>query len=556
MWSIFAVTFLSVYHLKPMDCRALLPQQLPHTTKLFRDYVADFSKLATFYDHPPELQQAVVAAKKLEFPAERRHDVTHILAAQNHGFGSGNAAQKNLERLGKGAVAIVTGQQVGLFGGPAFSFYKALSAIHTARQLSADGLEAVPIFWMATEDHDLDEVRHTTWFSDGKLFRFELPNQGRADEPVGRVTLGPEIKELVSEAAKLLLGPDGSSLSEILLAAYTPEATYGSAFAQLFARVFESEGLILLDPLDDKLHKLAQPILLRALEQRDEVNDLLLKRGKALEHAGYAAQVNVTSTSTVLFSLEGGQRTVLTSSSNGANLRSGGRTAPRSEWLQRVEKNPELFSPNALFRPVVQDYLLPTVAYFGGPAEIAYYAQSQVLYDKLLGRMPVILPRADFTLVDPKAVRILKKYHLEVEDVWQGKQRLRKRMYGDNVPKKLAQEFDSSLTHIAKSTKRLHKAIANVDPTIQGTIARAEKRIYYQIDKLRQKTGASLDRHDKIIDKHEEFLENLLYPQKGLQSRDLCFLPFLARWGKPGLKELEQHASAKQIGRHFIVPIP
>jgi bacillithiol synthase len=539
-----------------MDCRALLPSQLPHTTKLFRDYVSDFSKLASFYSHPPDLNQVAIEARKLQFPDERRREVADILRAQNTRFGSSLAAQKNLDRLSNGAVTIVSGQQVGLFGGPAFSFYKALSAIHTARQLSEEGIDAVPVFWMATEDHDVDEVRHATWFADGQLRRFELSKPAEADVPVGRVALGPEITDLVHEATSLLTGPDSATLAEILQDAYTPTATYGSAFAQLFARIFAAEGLILLDPLDERLHRVAAPVLRQALAQRDELNALLLGRGKELEHAGYAAQVNVTANSTILFSLEAGERHVISAAANGDGFRIAGHTASRREWLQKLENNPELFSPNALFRPVVQDYLLPTAAYFGGPAEIAYYAQSQVLYEKLLGRMPVILPRADFTLVDPKAVRILQKYHLEAEDVWQGRQALRKRMYGESVPKKLTREFDSTLRQMEKSTKKLHDAIANVDPTIQGTIARAEKRIRYQIDTLREKTGASLDRHHRIIDQHEQFLENLLYPQKGLQSRDLCFLPFLARWGQFGLKELEKHAGAKHPGRHFLVPIP
>ena len=225
-------------------------------------------------------------------------------------------------------------------------------------------------------------------------------------------------------------------------------------------------------------------------------------------------------------------------------------------WIAELAADPQCFSPNAIFRPVVQDYLLPTVAYFAGPAETAYYAQSQVIYKKLLGRMPVILPRADFTLVDPKAVRILKEYGLQVEDVWQGKQQLLKRMHATKVPKKLAREFEGSLRQLEKSVRHLHKAIAKVDPTIQGSIARAEKRIRYQIEKLRQKAGASLDRHDKVVEKHAEFLENLLYPQKDLQSRDLCFLPFLARWGISGLHELEKLASPKKLGRHVLVPIP
>lgn len=533
-----------------MDCRALLPHQLPHTSKLFRDYVEDFSKLKSFYAHSPELNSVVSVAKKLRFPAERRREVADILRRQSNIFGSGAETEKNLARLEQGAVAVVSGQQVGLFGGPAYSFYKALSAIRTAQDLSRSGIEAVPVFWMATEDHDVDEVRHTTWFHDGKLRRFELPKLAEAAQPVGRIPLGDEISQLVSDAEPAL----GQTFSEILRESYTPVSTYSSAFAHLFARIFEDFGLILLDPLDERLHRVAAPILSQALADRDELNELLLKRGKELEGAGYEVQVNVTSRSTLLFSLCGGQRQVI-SSANGQFV-SGQKTAPREAWLREVEAEPQCFSPNAIFRPVVQDYLLPTVAYFGGPAETAYYAQSQVLYEKLLGRMPVILPRADFTLVDPKAVRILKKYGLQVEDAWQGKQQLLKRMHATNVPKKLAREFDGNLRQLEKNVRRLHKAIAKVDPTIQGTIARAEKRIRYQIEKLRQKAGASLDRHDKLVQQHAEFLENLLYPQKGLQSRDLCFLPFLARWGTGGLHELAKLANPKKPGRHLIVPIP
>ncbi len=538
-----------------MDCRALRPDQLPHTTKLIRDYVGNFQKLAQFYSSPPDLNIVEAQANDLNFPAERRKEVAEILQSQNARFGCGGKTLENLDRLSKGAVAIVSGQQVGLFGGPSYAFYKALSAIHTAYQLTKKGIEAVPVFWMATEDHDVDEIRHTTWFCAGKLYRFELPKPAEADIPVGRVPLGSEITGIVNAAASMLSGPESTMVAEVLKQSYTPTATYGDAFAQLFTRLFAEEGLILLDPLDERLHRLAAPILRQALEQRDDLNALLLRRGKELEHAGYAAQVNVTSNSTALFSLEGGKRRVI-SASDGNSFTSAGRTASRIDWLQSVQKSPELFSPNALFRPIVQDFLLPTVAYFGGPSEIAYFAQSQVLYRKLLGRMPVVLPRADFTLVDPKAVRILNKYGIAVEDVWEGKQTLRKLMYGVNIPRKLTREFNTNLRQIEKSLKKLHKAIADVDPTIQGTIARAEKRIHYQIEKLREKTGAALDRHDKVIEQHEEFLENLLYPQKGLQSRDLCFLPFLARWGMSGLGELEKHSGARKPGLHFLVPIP
>jgi len=533
-----------------MDSSALLPHQLPHASKLFRDYVENFTKVQSFYEHPPDLKAAIRLAHELDFPADRRREVVDILRAQNLNYGSGAETAKNLDLLAEGAVAVVTGQQVGLFGGPAYAFYKALSAIRAAQELIHKGTPAVPVFWMATEDHDVDEVRHVTWFHDGELQSFALPKPAEDAIPVGRICLGAEVDELVRRVQPLL----GETFGNLLHETYAPTATYGSAFAALFARIFSDYGLILLDPLDDRLHRVAAPILQDALVERDEVNELLLQRGKELDHAGYEVQVKVTSRSTLLFSLEEGKRLVITAA-NG-EFSNGAQTMPRESWLRRVELTPEAFSPNALFRPVLQDFLLPTVAYFGGPSEIAYYAQSHVLYRKLLGRMPVLFPRADFTLVDPKGVRLLKKYHLQVDDVWRGSQTLRNRMYNSAVPKKLAREFDSNFRHVEKAIRKLHKAIAKVDPTIQGTIARAEKRIRYQIEKLRHKTGAALDRHEKLIEQHEQFLENLLYPRKELQSRDLCFLPFLARWGSGGLNELQSLASPKKPGRHCIVPIP
>lgn len=537
-----------------MDCRALLPHHLPHTSKLFRDYVENFSRLELFYDHPPTLKSVLSYARKLEFPRERRLEVAEVLRAQNLLFGSGEATQENLRRLEHGAAAVVSGQQVGLFGGPSYAFYKALSAIHGARKLTREGMPAVPVFWMASEDHDVDEVRHTTWFADGQLINLALSNAEPLSHPVGRIRLGSEIDDLVREASARLAGPDGAALAEILRHSYTPVATYSSAFARLFSTIFANHGLILLDPLDERLHRIAAPVLTAALAERDSLNESLLSRSREIDRAGYEPQVKVTSRSTLLFSMEQGSREVITAA-NGT-FSCGSRSASREEWFDRVDAHPELFSPNALLRSVMQDYLLPTAAYFGGPAEIAYFAQSQVIYQKLLGYMPVLLPRADFTLVDPKTVRLLRKYKLRVEDVWCGSQCLRNNMYNSNVPSKLAREFDSNLRHIEKSIKRLNKAIAKVDPTIQGTIARAEKRINYQVEKLRHKTGSSLDRHDKIIEQHEKFLENLLYPQKGLQARDLNFLPFFARWGPSGLDELAKLVSLKKPGLHYIVPIP
>jgi uncharacterized protein YllA (UPF0747 family) len=182
-----------------MDCRALPSHKLPHQPKLFLDYLDNFSRVQKFYEHAPTMTSVTRLAGKLDFPRERRREVATILRVQNIAFGAAPATLENLDRLEKGAVAVVSGQQVGLFSGPAYAFYKALTAIQLAAELTRSGISAVPVFWMATEDHDIDEVRHVSWFQDGELKRFELAAPDSAEHvgrPVGKIPLGSQVEEL------------------------------------------------------------------------------------------------------------------------------------------------------------------------------------------------------------------------------------------------------------------------------------------------------------------------------------------------------------------------
>jgi len=309
-----------------------------------------------------------------------------------------------------------------------------------------------------------------------------------------------------------------------------------------------------MDPLDAGLHKIAAPLYQHGLADRDALNEELLQRGKDLGRAGFEVQVKVTSRSTLLFHLADGVRQVVTA--NAGKFQAGEKTWAREELVHMTHTEPENFSPNALFRPVVQDYLLPTAAYIAGPAEIAYFAQSEVVYRHLLGRMPVILPRAGFTLVDAKANKLLRKYGLTVEDVWSGSQDLRHRMERRSVSSALTKNFDRNQRQIAKMLSQLGKQIEKLDPTLKGTVERTRKRIEFQIDKLRRKAGRAQDQKTGLISTHEQYLESLLYPHKGPQERELCLLPFLARWGAGGLSELQKHSTGKKIGNHFIVQLP
>jgi bacillithiol synthase len=543
-----------------MDCRALPFRQLPHQSKLFLQFLDNFSSVKQFYGPPPTIEAAKKAAKSLNYPRERRWEVATILAEQNAALGAGEATRENLKRFAAGAVAVVSGQQVGLFGGPAYAIYKAVSAIQIAQELSKSGVDAVPVFWMATEDHDLDEVRVSNWFHEGKLTRFELPGNGDAGKPVGEIPLGPQVAEMVHEASRILTAAGGEFVAGIFRESYGAQETYGSSFGKLFTRLFAEQGLILLDPLDVRLHRVAGEVLRRAVEEREELNESLLARGKELDKAGFAAQVKVTSRSTLLFSMgegpdgtRGNRRPIAVS---GGKFVCGEQSWTTEELVRAVKAEPEKFSPNALLRPVLQDFLLPTAAYVAGPAEIAYFAQAEVIYKKLLGRMTVILPRAAYTILDAKADKLLRRYGLKVEDVWRGSQELRSKMETSSVPTTLGKNFDKSVKESAKMLAQLKKQIVRLDPTLGGAVETAQKKIAFQLEKLKRKTGKAQALKAGLIAAHEEFLESLLYPHKMLQSRELCFLPFLASWGMGGLKELQALAGSEQLKEHKILRIP
>src|SRR5712692_1333169 len=537
-----------------MGCVSIPFRRLPHQPKLFVRLIDDYSSVKQFYAHAPNMDVVRQVAASLDYPAERRHEVARILRELNSALGAGAAAMVNLEKLERGAVAVVSGQQVGLFGGPAYAVYKALTAIRLAEELDEVGIPAVPIFWMATEDHDLDEVRHVTWFDSGKLMRFELPADAAAGRPVGGVRLGPAIEEHVKKAVGVLTGPASETISRILENSYRADESYGSAFGKLFAQLFAQQGMILLDPLDARLHRIAAPLYKKALEDRDELNEKLLRRGKELEGAGYDVQVKVTARSTLLFTIRDGVRQHVAASNS--HFKSGDASWTREEALRLVDSSPEMFSANALFRPVVQDYLLPTAAYLGGPAEIAYFAQSSVIYEHVLGRMPAVITRAGFTILDAKAEKLLQKYGLCIENLWAGPQELQRKMESVSVPEALAVNFDRDKEQMECTLAELGAQIQKLDPTLAGAVSTARNKIGFQLEKLRRKTGRALDQRSGLLAEHEQFLENLLYPNKLLQSRELCFLPFLARWGMEGLSELQKLSGSETLGEHRIVRIP
>jgi bacillithiol biosynthesis cysteine-adding enzyme BshC len=516
---------------------ACLPfSQIPHTTRLFLDYLSYQPTVREFYPRSPLFPEWVKdEAQRVRYDDARRQKVSDTLEKQNRNFGAGPNTFANIERLRRGAQTAVTGQQVGLFGGPLFSIFKALTAVKLAEQATAAGVDCVPIFWLATEDHDLAEVNHVALVAEeGVPERLAIDSHGLEDAPVGTIQLGPEIDPVVERAVALLGDTD---VAKWLREAYHPGETMGSAFARLMARLFQDWGVILLDQSDPTFHDLTKPILRQAIERSAELDDALLARGKALETAGYHQQVKVTSATTLLFEIKTGVRTVVRRKAD-SEFVIGDERSSTQELLDRIETNPSNFSPNVLLRPIVQDYLLPTLAYTGGAAEVAYFAQVAVVYEKLLGRVTPILPRFSATLVEPKAQRLLERYQLTLSDLFHGPEKLRETLAARTLPSDLQGRFTDAKATLEKSMGAIRETLARLDSTLVDAASNAEEKMKYQLAQLEARAARAEVQRNEVITRHADSLSSALYPHKALQEREIAGIGFVSKYGPELLQNL------------------
>jgi bacillithiol synthase len=541
----------------PVKSQCLPFAQIPHTARLFTDFISYSPAVRPFYPHSPHFSEWINSeSASLNYAPERRARVSAILERQNKSWQASSQTFANIERLRGGASAIVTGQQVGLFGGPMFAVYKALSAVKLAEQAKAAGVDAVPIFWLATYDHDLAEVNHVSMPGpDFVRRRLVTASHNIAGAPVSQVVLGEEILPVVEEAAALL---GDTEITQWLRESYRPGRNLGTAFAGFYARLFADYGVILLDASDPELHKIAQPIYRAAVEQAPEISEALLARGKELEAAGYHQQVKVTTSSVLLFTLQYGVRTPIQRRANGNDFEfviaseSSAEKLSSAQLIDRVNAVPEKFSPNVLLRPVVQDYLLPTLAYVGGAAEAAYFAQAGAVYEKLLGRVTPIVPRFSATLVESKLQHKLKHYGILVQDTFHGLEALKHTLAERTLPADLQAAFDRANKSVTESFASLREALAKLDPTLIEASQTGVSKVQYQLDRLRERAMAAELRRSEVINRHADVLSEALYPDGALQERGVAAIYYIARHGVDLRRDIYEAISTECLDHQIL----
>lgn len=526
-----------------MKSHCLPFSQIPHTTRLFADFLAYSPQVRPFYSRSPHFAAWLhEEAPKISYDSVRRQRVADILERQNKSWGASAKTLANLDRLRHGASAVVTGQQVGLFGGPMFAIYKALTAVKLAEEATAAGVDCVPVFWLATYDHDLAEVNHVSLPGpDGALETLTTSSHGIPGAPVSAVPLGEDILPVLDRASTLL---GDTEATKLLRETYRPDETLGTAFARLYARLFADWGVIVLDASDGELHRVAEPIYRAATERAGELAAALLARGEALEAAGYHQQVKVTPSSVLLFTLQNGSRTAIhrlgQDQGDGFVIGSEGETERVSpaDLLHRISSVPEQFSPNVLLRPVVEDYLLPTLAYTGGAAETAYFGQAGAVYEVLLGRVTPIIPRFSATIVEPKMQRLIERHGISVPDVFGGLDSLRQRLAANSLPEDLQSAFDAAKESLNAHLTAIKTKLARLDRTLVDATETAVSKMHYQLERLYTQAARAELQKGELVSRHAETISQALYPEKGLQERGIGGIYFMARYGHDLLHQL------------------
>lgn len=519
---------------------------LPNLSRLFIDYAESHAALP-YYALSPFSQEWASRPSSID-PAVRE-STADLLLEQNRDFGAGEKTFANIERLRNGAGAVVTGQQVTLFGGPLFTILKAATVIRKAQDATTTGHPHVPIFWLATEDHDLEEADHVALPSRRELHTLKLVLEGNGHHAsVGGLKLGDGLRAVLDQAMELL-GP--GPLLDALEECYAPNATLAQAFAKLISRIFAAHGLIVIDASSREFHSLGAAVLRQAILQADELYDMLTQRDKELAHAGYHSQVLVGPQSGLLFLVDAETNARLPlRRKNDLGWTAGKRVYSTNELLAILDEEPERLSPNALLRPVFQDFILPTSVYIGGPSEIAYFAQSQVLYEKILGRVTPILPRLSATLIEPAIADVLAQHEIALTDLLSSRaDELAHKLGARAMPVEGKKKLASAGNALDAELKTLTEWMHAVDAGLGRSADVAASKMRYQMNRLRRLAANFQLQKEASIQRHVDTLYLALCPGHHPQERVVGAAFFLSRYGD-GLIDLLIENAAQECPGH------
>jgi bacillithiol synthase len=526
-------------------------------TALFRDYLKGVPGIRPFYEGGGgwDVEALVGAADRTMGLARPRRALAEALARQQEQRGNAAAAARAAQLADEGTVAVVTGQQPVLFGGPLYVLYKAAAAVKLASLLEARrGRPVVPVFWSASEDHDFAEVRFVPVLDESgriRTLRYE-PAREPVGQPASRIVFDESIAGLVAEAERSL--PPGVHRDQavaLLAECYRPGVTLAAAFARFISSLVP--GLVVLDPSDPALKAQMASVLARELREGSPTSRLGARAGEGLLAAGYHQQVPIRPGFLNLFVMMEGERRALGTVDGVIEVRGLGRKIPVAEAVRMLESDPTPWSAGVLLRPLAQDHLLPTAAYIGGPAEIAYHAQLGPSYADFGIPRPILVPRPSLTLVESTQARALEAEGLQLPDLQADPEVVALRWAREAHPRVEA-AFARTRESLEREMAEVEEALAALDPTLRGAAESARGRALHQIETLHEKSVRALKKKDQSRMDRLRRTRDALLPGGSFQERGLGVVSLLARCGTSVVGDVTERMDLWAKG-HQVIPL-
>jgi bacillithiol biosynthesis cysteine-adding enzyme BshC len=531
-------------------------RRFPWIRRLAADYAYDYSSVAPFFSgNPSEPGAWAQAIGRAQAHERRRGAIAEVVARQQRRRGApARAVDAGQQLADPRTVAVVTGQQAGLFGGPVFTLLKALTALKLANLVATSHrVPCVAVFWIDSEDHDWDEVRSCRVFDEAlNAVGLGLPPRPPGDPaPIAATVLDESVLSAMADLERALPPTEfTAALLDDLRRAYAPGIGMADAFGTWIERVLGDRGLILYDAADPAAKPLAAGIFTRELTAPGETARRAAAAGSDLVARGYHAQVQ-TSDAVALFHLNGGRRPIR--QQDGAFLVGDARCPPAS-LVEEAAARPQAFSPNVLLRPVVQDAIFPTICYVAGPNELAYLGQLRGVYEHFGIPMPLMYPRASATIVDSAALRFLTKYDVPLESLQPQDESGLNALLASQIPAAIDQSLAAAAEAIDQAMGRVVAAMPALDQTLEGAAASTLGRMRHDLQTLRGKTIQAAKRRDETLRRQYLRTRGLAFPGGHPQEREIAFVSFLNQYG-PALVERLDEQIPVDVGSHWIVSV-
>ena len=532
-------------------------RRFPWIRPLAGDYAYNFKLIEGLYAGDPTDPQAWRdAVARAQRHSRDRAAVASLLATQQEQRGAPEAARSAVARLADpSAVAILTGQQAGAFGGPLYTLLKAITALQLARRTEREVKVPVQaIFWVEAEDHDWEEIRACTVLDAGFQPRaITIPDpEGAGERPIAQLTLDERVEQTINELSAALPQTEFSSdLFSTLRTAWRPGIGMARAFAIWLERLLGPHGLIVFESADPAAKPLVSSVFVRELSDPGRTTALAAQAGETLAARGHAPQVVLQADSVSLFSLDGGRRPIRR---QGDQLVIGDDVHASDALARDAAARPAAFSPNVLLRPIVQDTLFPTICYVAGPSELAYLGQLRTVYEQFGVPMPLMFPRTTATLLDSGATRFLTKYGVAFEELQTPGESTLNRLLEAQLPPQVEESLRDAAARTHDAMSRVMDALPLLDPTLEGAARTTLGKMEHELRSLHTKVIHAAKKRHETLRRQFARAQAQAFPEGRPQERTLAVVYFLNKYG-PGLVDLLLDELPVDLGHHWLVTL-